>query len=373
MISLCIASFSRGREQDRGNSLKKSIVSILLAAVTILILPSAVSSQWSTLVYADQALCVVPGFTPNLLTFDDGSSIVCGAGSNNIYLQKLDPFGYRRWANYVVAYNLDSGGTSGGTTFIDDGKGGAIFWWGDYRGATPGPYGPYDNAIYMQRVDETGGIRWQTNGIQLAPAYTGQKGALGVPDGQGGVIYIVAEQDFLKPGAANKARLWTARFDSAGQMIWKVMIDSSGAQDSFLPFAIARAGNFVYATVTRFGSNATLLFDLSGQPRDSSYWSGYAVLTSWRDSVIFLTQVSDSFRIAKVGPVGDTLWNAVIPIEQGCPGFSPGRKIVPDGRGGIFFPYVCGDSIFHIDSGANSKEIYFPDIGTFAGQLFTDG
>ena len=168
-----------------------------------------VFSQWSTSTNAEEALFVCPGFNQGILTFDDGSSTIYGLLDEYLYVQKLDPYGYKVWQQPVEVFNTPGSNSSGTQVgMLSDGNGGVYLWWADRRGAELGQFGYFNNAVYMQYVDKNGQKKWQEGGIQLAPVEGGLKGGTGVIDGQSGIILYMKESDFLRTGSSKKERTW---------------------------------------------------------------------------------------------------------------------------------------------------------------------
>lgn len=336
---------------------------------------ASASAQWHTSLHADSALCVLPGFDPNIQTFDDGSSIVCGTLASSIFVQRLDEFGNFQWPDYVEAHHNDSTDTPGGTQLITDGDGGVIMVWADHRGASSDENGYINNALYIQRVDKLGNVRWQSGGIQVAPAYTGQKGVRIVDDGQGGVIALVSQQDFYHPGSTNTASIWGVRYNSNGDKLWETKFDSATTADSLAGQSLIRAGNYAYATVGSYNGYSTLTFDLSGDAFNGQYWTPYGVNTSWDDSILFRVEFSGDVKMTKIGSSGDTIWVTHLPTYPTCAGVSSFRNdaALPDGKGGIFYLYVCGDTVFHVDAMGDYSLIRFPQIDSIGGYVFPDG
>lgn len=84
---------------------KRSLLAISIASQCINTLTFGISNaQRSTCTKADRALYVCPGFNQGILTFDDGSSVICGALSDSRYLQRLDPYGRKIWPQPVQVY-----------------------------------------------------------------------------------------------------------------------------------------------------------------------------------------------------------------------------------------------------------------------------
>jgi len=69
---------------------------------------------------------------------------------------------------------------------VSDGSGGAIIVWEDYRGLDPG--------IYAQRINKDGQTKWDANGVAVSTAPYGQKNPVIIDDGYGGAI--IAWQDY---------------------------------------------------------------------------------------------------------------------------------------------------------------------------------
>jgi hypothetical protein len=314
----------------------------------------ALFAQWSTSTLTQNALYVCPGFSPSIITFNDGSSIIAGGLTNDIFLGKLDERGYRIWPQPVLGHHNDSTNYPGVTArLIPDGGGGAIFVFPDNRRATPGPNGYYNNALYIQRVDGSGVVRWPSSGIQLAPANTGLKGARPVTDGAGGGVFIVLERDFDHPGATNIERLWGARYDLNGTLLWRRVYDSSIVQSSIQLFHVARIGARIYV-VTMGG---TLTLDLDGMPQTTPPYLSLSSLTSEDDSIGYslkeIGQRIDSLgrrfiveKLTKISGQGDSLWSSLFEIADEFPfGNSLVQNgLLPDGLGGVFFVWAYRDS-----------------------------
>jgi len=206
----------------------------LLFVATLLVVQNLLA-QWSTSTNADSALYVCPGFEPGILSLNDGSSYIAGGLSDYLYVQKLDPRGYKLWSQPVQVFNTPGTDNLGFFTMITDGLGGLIFVWKDYRGAYVGPDDYYNNAVYMQRVDKNGNILWQTNGVQIASVDGGIKEATIVDDGSGGAIVLLGESDFQRQGAAQKERLWIQHYNNNGGKLWNYLIDSSTSAFNVYP------------------------------------------------------------------------------------------------------------------------------------------
>lgn len=134
----------------------------------------------------------VPAAVPDaaggaIVVWQDGR---LGAGNYDIYAQRLDGDGTRRWAPagvpVCVAVNNQIN-----PTIVADGAGGAFIAWQDYRKGSE-----YD--IYVQHLDASGvvipGGRWITDGLGICTATNSQFYPTLAADGTGGAF--VAWQDF---------------------------------------------------------------------------------------------------------------------------------------------------------------------------------
>lgn len=191
-------------------------------------------AQWSTSTYAESALYVCPGFNQDMLTFNDGSSLICGALSDSRWLQKLDPYGNKLWPQPVQVFNTPGTNNSGGSVMIPDGDEGVLLIWGDYRDATLGQYGYFNNSQFMQWIDKNGQKKWIEGGIRLSTVENGKKGTIGVFDGKGGILLYMRESDFLGPNPTNKARSWLRRYSFDGEILWEKDIDSSNINNQVI-------------------------------------------------------------------------------------------------------------------------------------------
>jgi len=124
---------------------------------------------------------------------EDGSGGVIAAwydyrdGNNNmVYAQRFDPDGTRAWGPYgallIPSYSYD-----GGLGLVSDGYGGAI--------ATGALYWDEDSPtdVYAQRVDHGGNALWGPRGAAVCTADGYQEAPVPTPDGFGGAI--IAWQD----------------------------------------------------------------------------------------------------------------------------------------------------------------------------------
>ncbi|MBX2991873.1 MAG: T9SS type A sorting domain-containing protein [Bacteroidetes bacterium] len=338
---------------------------------------SPLVAQWSTSTLAESALYVCPGFYPGIVTFDNGSSIVLGALDSYIYARKLDERGYYLWPPVQVMHHDSSYiteapliGDWGG--WISDGDGGVILFWYDHRGAHINGPDWANNAIYVQRVDRLGVVRWAYGGVLVKGPETGIKKGGIVNDGQGGCVIAWSESEFGFPGAQGRERTRIQHISNLGAMVWERILDSSYAQHTLQYKNLLRTQERIFFT----SSAGTRVLTHSGLLSTQTPIGGYAFMVSDRDSAVFVLSGETGLRILKLNSMGDTVWNAQFSIRSGCEGVIPFRRgaLTPDGNGGVYYLYACQDTIYHFDHLGQYTRILFPEIASqVGGYAFSDG
>jgi hypothetical protein len=300
-------------------------------------------SQWSTSILAESTLYVCPGFYPGIVTFDDGGSIVLGALQSYIFARKLDEYGHYQWSSVQVHYhdssfitNTPAFGDWGG--WISDGDGGVILFWYDHRGAYYAENDFVNNAIYAQRVDRFGVVRWTPGGVLIKGPQTGRKKGGIVIDGQGGFFLAWTEYGFGYPGAPNKSYLRSAHFNQNAVRLWETVIDSStNPSDAYSLNYVLRGGERLYMSyfVSYVGnSNFHRILATDGNMITNSRIRIWRSISSERDSIIYFNNDTLVTQVFKLDALGDTIWITDYDTSSGCEnigGFIPGirRNIFP--------------------------------------------
>ncbi|HEX9015997.1 MAG TPA: T9SS type A sorting domain-containing protein, partial [Chloroflexota bacterium] len=110
--------------------------------------------------------------TPAIVTDKTGSAIITwldkrSTGTFDIYAQRMDLSGKRRWSSAGVPLVTNLGDMSG-VVLVSDSLGGAIAAWTDSRNP--------DLNIYAQRIDSSGKVLWLVNGLPISTAPRSQQG-----------------------------------------------------------------------------------------------------------------------------------------------------------------------------------------------------
>ncbi len=127
------------------------------------------------------------------------------SGTTDIYSQKINSSGVVQWtADGVVICSAT--GTQTICQIIDDGLGGAIIDWSDARSGT--------NDIYSQKINSSGIVQWNANGIAICSATGNQTNSKIVSDGSAGAIITWIDS---RSGTQD---VYSQRVSSGGAVQW---------------------------------------------------------------------------------------------------------------------------------------------------------
>jgi hypothetical protein len=165
-----------------------------------------------------------------------------GAGPD-VYAQKLAASdGAARWTTAGVAVCAATE-SQYRPAMCDDGAGGAIVAWFDYRNAPSGP--PWNLDIYAQRLDASGAPAWPADGVAVCGAPDAQRNVDLVSDGAGGAV--LAWED--NRGGQGYEDIYAQRVDADGAMQWLAdgVAVSTAALNQQHPDLVAGAGGAIIA------------------------------------------------------------------------------------------------------------------------------
>ena len=223
----------------------RRIVSFLI--LVILSAPAITRAQWQS---DGVPLCTAPGEqgAPAIVPDGSGGWIVAfyddrdGDFSYDIYAQRVDPSGAVLWqANGVPICTAT--GTQYGPTIVADGAGGAIIAWSDYRG------NPADSDIYAQRINAAGVVQWPVNGSVVGAATGEQSVPASVADGAGGAILVWNDY------RAGSFDVYAQRINAAGAAQWTLngVALAVGPGDQYYVTAVTDGAGGAIATWTGGG------------------------------------------------------------------------------------------------------------------------
>lgn len=130
-------------------------------------------------------------------------------GNSDIFAQKINHAGNPLWGEGGAPVCAAPAGQSG-PEIISDGAGGAIVTWHDYRGGK-------GEDVYAQRLDGSGSPLWQENGIPVSSAPGTQWYPKIAGDGQAGAI--IAWTDSRISSSDNN--IYAQRLDPSGKILWE--------------------------------------------------------------------------------------------------------------------------------------------------------
>lgn len=146
-------------------------------------------------------------------------------GRNSIFAQRIDSLGTALWTADGDTVIGDDGDILS-FNMISDGAGGAIVIWMDYRN------GDYD--LYAQRLGPGGARLWDPDGVP-ACVYTGNQDAMNIVPGSGGTFIFT----WFDRRVSNLADIYAQKIDTTGALLWDVegvpvCTDASGQYRSVL-------------------------------------------------------------------------------------------------------------------------------------------
>ena len=224
-------------------------------------------SQWATDPTINNPICVALNDqgNPAITSDGEGGAIlvwVDNRGANtDIFAQRIDNTGNVKWnLDGVVICNANFSQVE--PNLVDDGNGGAIIVWKDFRTGI-------DYDLYSQRIDANGTIMWQTNGIPICTAAGYQEDFSVVSDENGGAIIVW--EDARVQGDFN---IYAQRILNDGTVAWNQngIIICSATNDQYTPTLISdeSANSIITWEDKRNGVHSDIyaqLLNASGEPQ----------------------------------------------------------------------------------------------------------
>ncbi|MBU1670635.1 MAG: hypothetical protein KKF41_16275 [Actinobacteria bacterium] len=258
--------------------------------------------------------------------------------SDDIYAQRLDSGGTRRWGAAGKAV-CTAAGTQRYANVVADGSGGAVFSWDDLRSGA-------DTHVYCQKADSSGNMKWTANGVLMCNLGDCDDLHM-IPDSGGGAIMSwsvgssnVRAQRVTAAGAA----AWTAQGVGlhAGSDPVIVADGSGGAIVSWEDGRLLPSKMAVYAQ--RIDSSGSAQWTAGGVQLVSGNWniedpeicgdgSGGAIV-SWNDSRVGLQWYAQSITSS-----GLARWKTNGEAVFGVADDSGWMDMIPDGYGGAIMAF----------------------------------
>ncbi|MCC6653428.1 MAG: hypothetical protein IT348_19910, partial [Candidatus Eisenbacteria bacterium] len=320
---------------------------------------SAGNALWSA-----RGVCEAPDLQNAPVAVDDGAGgaifawMDYRAGGNEIdvYAQRMTSDGAAAWAAGGVAVCTVSGG-QWFPMIATDGAGGAILTWQDERSGT--------SDIYAQRLDASGVPQWAANGVAVCDAAESQQYPSIVPDGAGGVI--VAWQD--SPGEGG-GTISAQRMNGAGERQWatdgvllvtgfaaasRPMITTDGAGGAIASWEDSRSGAAALY-VQRVRSGGEVAWAASGvRLANATGAQQYQVIvpTPTGGAIVVWDDLRDVFDYdvyaQRVDSLGVVQWNAAGVVVCNMGDHQFLPVAMPDGLGGVITAWSDARAGTHLD------------------------
>jgi hypothetical protein len=174
-----------------------------------------VYAQWSSNPSINNAVCNFAGNQTLVQLVSDGAAgAICTwvdtrNGTQDIYAQRIDATGALQWNVDGIAI-CSALSDQFSPKLVSDAAGGAIIVWYDNRS------GNWD--IYAQRINAAGVVQWATDGVAITTQPGLQNAQQLMPDGSGGAIIVWSDGS----GGSANADIRAQRVDASGTVLWSV-------------------------------------------------------------------------------------------------------------------------------------------------------
>ncbi|UCF04173.1 MAG: T9SS type A sorting domain-containing protein [bacterium] len=154
-------------------------------------------------------------YTPQIIPDGGGGAIITwmdyrSGGATDIYAQRVDPGGWMQWAANGEAI-CTAMNAQDYPQLVPDGAGGAIIAWEDYRGTMIVHWN-----VYAQRVDLDGNVLWAPDGVAICTAWDTQSDVAITSTPDGGAI--IAWED-SRNGVEED--VFAQKIDTTGNVLWE--------------------------------------------------------------------------------------------------------------------------------------------------------
>ncbi|HET9327274.1 MAG TPA: FlgD immunoglobulin-like domain containing protein [Candidatus Eisenbacteria bacterium] len=242
------------------------------------------------------------------------------SGSLDIYAQKLDAAGNIMWPGDGVPICKQTGDQTN-PRLLSDGAGGAFVVWEDARTS------PSDINIYIQRVNSLGVNLWATGGVAVCTAANTQRQAVVSPNGLGGVLVAWTDER----GGASSADVYAQRVTSSGAVQWT-------------------ANGVAVCSAAGVQQDPAVVSDTQG-----------GAIVAWRDE-----RAGIDLFAQRVDAAGGVQWAANGIAISSATGNQEAPQMIPDGSGGAILTWV--------DSRGADQDVYAQRVnGAGAVQWTVDG
>lgn len=165
---------------------------------------TAAAAQWYEQAVSDSAGGVIVAWR------DDRHTAGGDPYNFDVYAQRIDATGTRRWGANDLGVCTDLAGQDR-PALASDGAGGAYVAWSDLRSG--------NGDVYAQAIGASGAARWVANGVRVSRAQAYDWNAVVVGNGAAGCFVVwQADDATLSP----VRRLYAQRYDANGAALWPI-------------------------------------------------------------------------------------------------------------------------------------------------------
>jgi len=297
---------------------RRDSTSMALGALVLLVLSAACVLGEAVASWKENGIpvCTSKGDQLSVEVASDGAAgAIITWYNGGVFAQRLDASGAALWKTNGVNVSLAPGSQM--PDLVEDGAGGAIITWSDLRGGV-------NPDIYAQRLDSEGRPMWPAGGVPVCTTACAEKCRDVTADGAGGVI--VTWCDDRRSGDCD---VYAQRLDSSGRVLWETngvpvcstdraqgypRVVPDGAGGAIVTWADLRQGTDYWIFAQRLDAAGDALWQENGVPvctaagsklpRIVSDGVGGAIIV-WRDP-----RRSSDYDIyaQRVSETGDMLW-----------------------------------------------------------------
>ncbi len=330
-----------------------------LIPALFLLLANDVSAQWSGDPTANTPVCTATDsqISPKMISDGDGGAILSWTdlrtGFNgtdyDVYAQRMSADGIPLWTlDGIVVNNADNNQIIFG--IVPDNAGGAIISWTHHLTTT-------NSHVYAQRINSDGTLQWGANGVAICTAQ-GAQGARMVADGNGGAIIVWADQR----NGSNNDDIYAQRINASGVVQWNangVAVCNAPDLQEYISMITDDAGGaiitwkddrngLVYdeiyaqrisaAGVAQWTADGTLICAASsdpGMPNIATDGSGGAI-------VAYVSGENLKLHAQRISASGNTLWtpNGILVFDLDCVGCQGQIPMISDNAGGVILAFA---------------------------------
>ena len=261
-----------------------SITLMIIPFLVLLVGVSAVNAEW---VEEGIPICAESGWqmVPHIVSDGEAGAIITWwddrSGDRAIYAQRINPYGRLLWDAAGVRLSAENNHQYSKYT-ISDGSGGALIAWED------SPHDSY-TSIYIQRINGSGEVLWNRDGIAVCTIRASQFSPRMINDGASGAIVVWED---LRDGFR---KVYAQRINLHGNRLWGfegIEVSDALLRSDFFQILSDRAGGAIIVWVTeqsdRWKLNAQRI-----NADGSLQWSDDAVVASGTKNIEGFSSTSD--------------------------------------------------------------------------------